>query len=190
MSRLRSVVQSYRQHAGTGQAVVTIASPSGSRKDVYLGTYGSEASVIAYGSSLVEWKAAQKPLGAPGCLSINELLLAFLRHAETYYSVESRELVKFKYSMKPVRALFGSLPADQFGPKALKAVRERTKRTRFSESVVWTCKRMNAKTASHQHRSTLFTPAADLSPHPFPPAIHSGSFGTLLCRNHRVASLR
>ncbi len=82
MPRPRSIVPSYRHHAGTGQAVVTITSPSGSRKDVYLGLFGSETSVIPHGSTLVEWKAGQKLLGNPGCISINEILLAFLRHAK------------------------------------------------------------------------------------------------------------
>jgi hypothetical protein len=75
MSRPRPVVPSYQQHAGTGQAIATIASPSGWGKDNYLGANGFEASVIAYVSTLVEWKAGQKPLGAPGRHSINELLL-------------------------------------------------------------------------------------------------------------------
>jgi len=123
MPRPKSILPHYRLHKATGQAVVTLTSPAGSRRDVYLGVYGTDASVIAYGRALIEWKAGSAP--SPDSLSVSELLLAFMRHAMTYYGAESKEVTSLRYALKPVRELFGPTPALAFGPKAFKAVRDR-----------------------------------------------------------------
>lgn len=64
----------------------------------------------------------------PGALTVNHVLLAYLKHAGEYYVDRSgkptSELSEIKYSLKPVRNLYGRAPATDFGPLALKAVRE------------------------------------------------------------------
>jgi integrase len=125
MPRPRSVVPSYRLHKNTNQAIVTITAPSGSRQDKYLGAFGSDASIIEYGRVLIEWKAGTGHVAEAGTLTIAEVLLAFWNHAISYYGESSNELSEYKYAIRPVQQLFGLTPATQFGPKALRAVRDR-----------------------------------------------------------------
>ena len=56
-------------------------------------------------------------------ITINELILAYLPHAERYYR-NSRELEDVKISLRPLKALYGLKLAKSFGPLMLKAVRD------------------------------------------------------------------
>jgi integrase len=59
--------------------------------------------------------------------TVNAIILAYLKHAEVYYQQEGQpgpEFVAMKSAAKPLKELYGSLPAEQFGPLALRAVRE------------------------------------------------------------------
>jgi hypothetical protein len=64
-----------------------------------------------------------------GSITVAEVLAAFLDHAEGYYidpdGNTTKELTVLKYAMRPVRELYADLPAVEFGPLALKAVRQR-----------------------------------------------------------------
>jgi integrase len=60
-------------------------------------------------------------------ISIAELLVAFLRFAEGYYRKNDRptgEVSNLRYALRPLRELYGMTPAREFGPAALKAVRQ------------------------------------------------------------------
>jgi hypothetical protein len=63
------------------------------------------------------------PTTADG-LTVNELLLANLTHAEQHYRAEdgtpADEIRHLKTACRHVRELCGASPARQFGPKALK----------------------------------------------------------------------
>jgi integrase len=120
-------IPSYRHHRGSGQAVVTLDG-----RDHYLGKYGSVASRAEYDRLIGEWMAHGRrlpaPAGGPADLTVAELILAYLRHAETYYvknGEPTSELANIKAALKPLRALFGRTPAAEFGPLRLKAVRQR-----------------------------------------------------------------
>lgn len=55
------------------------------------------------------------------------MLLAYLKFAEGYYVKDgkpTKEFVCMKHSLRTVRKLYGTTPARNFGPLALKAVRE------------------------------------------------------------------
>ncbi len=55
------------------------------------------------------------------------MLLAYLRHAESYYvknGKATRETTNIQLALRPVRRLYGHTPARDFGPLALKAVRQ------------------------------------------------------------------
>lgn len=81
MPRLIRRNPSYRKHKATGQAVATL-----SGRDFYLGPYGSKASKDEYDRCVREWNAAWKMLPVQeNTLTIAELLLAFWKHAQTYY---------------------------------------------------------------------------------------------------------
>ncbi|WP_406694429.1 hypothetical protein V5E97_25470 [Singulisphaera sp. Ch08] len=65
------------------------------------------------------------PAASPGP-SINELVLAYLRHAEEYYRrtdcTPTGEQDQIRFALRPLRRLYGSTPARDFSPKGLKLV--------------------------------------------------------------------
>ncbi len=131
MSRTKGI-PTYRLHKQSGQAVVTLTDPTGRRKDVLLGEHNTPESKAEYARVLAAWQGQGRQL--PGQtwqeadLTMNELILAFLRHAEQYYrhpdGTSTVTLKNFKLSLRPLRFLYGPTLAREFGPLALKAVRE------------------------------------------------------------------
>jgi integrase len=122
---------SYRLHKQSGQAIVTLSDGMGGRRDVLLGPYDSPQSREQYYRVLAEWRAnggtaSQAPAENP--LSVAELLLLFWRHAERHYrhpdGTPTSELNDYRLSLRPLRQLYARTPAAEFGPKALKAVRD------------------------------------------------------------------
>src|SRR4051794_13686603 len=114
---------SYRHHKPTNQAVVTL-----NGRDIYLGIYGSPKSRAEYDRLIAEWLTNGRTFlgGRPDGLTVNEILLAYLRHAEGYYRKDgkpTRELENIKLALRPLRRLYGHTFASKFGPLALKAVR-------------------------------------------------------------------
>ena len=82
-------VPAYRLHKPSGQAVVTIRTVSGARRDVYLGVYTSSASRAEYGRLIAELATApalDRPTGPAGPrVTVDEIVLAFWRFAEGHY---------------------------------------------------------------------------------------------------------
>ena len=77
-----------RLHKPSGGAVVTLPNRNGGRRDVRLGVYDSPESRQEYYRVLAEWRAAdfRPPIDlAENRLTVNEVLLAYLRHAEAEY---------------------------------------------------------------------------------------------------------
>jgi integrase len=129
MSRCQSV-PTYRLHKQSGQAVVTLTDGLGTRRDVLLGKYDTGQSRAEYARVIGEWEASGRrlPAAASEGLSVNELLLAYWQFAESYYRKNGEpttQLERIRQALRPVRKLYGHTPAAAFGPKALKAVRER-----------------------------------------------------------------
>jgi integrase len=129
----RNPVPSYRLHRPSGRAVVTVRTPEGGRRDVYLGPYGSPESRAEYERVLAQLRAAATtaaggPRRDPG-LTVNELLLAFWEFARGHYrrpdGTATNELNNYRQALRPVRTLYGHTPAAEFGPLALKTVRRR-----------------------------------------------------------------
>jgi integrase len=117
---------SYRLHKPTGQAVVTL-----NGRDFYLGRHGTPESQSEYDRLLAEWLANGRrfptPSGAGDDLTINELLLAYLRFADSYYVKHGKptsEPASIRVTVRPLRRLFGATLAREFGPLQLKAVRQ------------------------------------------------------------------
>lgn len=110
----------YRRHRPSGQAVVTI-----NGRDHYLGPHGTAASRAEYDRLVGEWLASGRlPAAQLSDLSVNELLVAYLRWCATYYGGESREPENIKLAIRPLVKLYGHTPAANFGPLALKTVRD------------------------------------------------------------------
>src|SRR5271157_4161228 len=114
----------YRHHKPSNQAVVTLDG-----RDIYLGRYGSPQSRAEFDRLLAEWLANGRRLPVPvvgSDLTVNELVLAYLGHADTYYVKNGKLTVEpgnIRLAVRPLRRLYGHTQAREFGPVALKAVR-------------------------------------------------------------------
>jgi integrase len=126
-------VPSYRLHKQSGQAIVTLTNGIGGRRDVLLGEYGTAASRAEYARVMAEWEVNgqrfQTSGGESAALSLNELMLAFVRYAEQHYrradGTATNELAECKAALRPLKELYGTLPVAEFGPLKLKAVRQK-----------------------------------------------------------------
>jgi integrase len=128
MSRPRNPVPTYRLHKQSGQAITTLRLPDGGRRDVLLGPHNTDASKAEYERVLAEWRATGGRSVTPAGLTVNELILAFWRHAEQHYrrpdGTPTNELNDYRLSLRPLKELYGHSPTAEFGPLALKAVRQ------------------------------------------------------------------
>ncbi len=127
----RNPVPSYLSHNQSGQARAVWTDAHGQRRQKLLpGPFNSEESKSAYARLVAELAvsptAGLKPVNG---VTINEVLLAYLRHAERYYlkpdGSPGSELANVKCALRPVREMYGATPAAGFGPLALRAVRQR-----------------------------------------------------------------
>jgi len=148
MARKANVFPSYLLHKQSGQARVRIKG-----RDYLLGEYGSECSRIAYGE-LIAKHAGGVPIDPiapanrgrlprnesddPGP-SVGELCLVFLRHADQHYmkdGEQTSEVHILKSVIRPLNELYGMLPAKDFGPLALKAVRAKMVESGWCRSTI------------------------------------------------------
>ena len=123
-----------RRHRPSAQAVVTL-----NGKDHYLGAWPADrrkappAARDAYDRLIAEWLANGRRLPSPEderpAVTVNEVILAFWRWAEQHYRREdgttTNELGEYRYSLRPLRELYGPTPAADISPLKLKAVRQR-----------------------------------------------------------------
>ena len=122
-------IPSYRLHKPSGQARVIIGG-----EHRYLGKYGSPESLEKYHRLVAEHVGTPASAGHRSVagarepsLSIDELILAYWRHARNYYVRNGKptdRLYHVRLAMRPLRKLYGHTPANEFGPQKLKTVRE------------------------------------------------------------------
>ncbi|HLL89191.1 MAG TPA: tyrosine-type recombinase/integrase, partial [Tepidisphaeraceae bacterium] len=120
-------VPSYCIHTARNQAYVRL-----NGEMIYLGAPHSPESREKYDRLIAEWMQAGrvyvKPEDKQG-VSVNEVLLAYRRHAGTIYTnpdgTPSPEVERVNRALRPVTELYGTTPACQFGPKALVAVQNK-----------------------------------------------------------------
>jgi integrase len=116
----------YRLHRPSGLAVVSLGG-----RDRYLGPYGTPESRAEYDRLIAEWlltgrKAAHAPGNSPDDLTVSELCLKYLEWANGYYvkaGETTSEVENIKRAIRKLRQLYGHTAARNFGPLALKAVR-------------------------------------------------------------------
>ncbi|MEE8104218.1 MAG: site-specific integrase [Planctomycetota bacterium] len=128
---------SYRLHKPSGQAVVTLGGHT-----FYLGEHGTPESRAEYERLVAEGKAQGGQLFKPGPdgLSVNEVMLAWVREYADYYrkpdgrSTGEFELVKL--ALRPLKRLYGHRAAKNFGPLALKACRHDMIETGLSRKTI------------------------------------------------------
>ena len=117
-------IPSLCRHKASGQAVIRLAG-----KDHYLGKFGSDEAAAAYDRLIAEWLShGREAIPAQRALTVGELLLAYWRHAEQHYrhpdGSPTSEVAALRSALRPLRRLYGTVPAAEFGPRALKAVRQ------------------------------------------------------------------
>ncbi len=125
-----SRIPGYTLHKPTGQARTRVAG-----RDYYLGLYGSVESRQKYGeliarlASGVNIAATKLKAGTKidaGQFTVNELCLAFMRHADQHYRKGGEltdEIDCYKSAIRPLVELYGHEMVNGFGPLALKVVR-------------------------------------------------------------------
>ncbi len=123
-------IPAYTLHKSTGQARTRVAG-----RDYYLGLYGSVESRQRYGELIATCASgvdiAPDKLKAgtkidPGQFTVNELCLAFMRHAEQHYrkgGEPTDEIDCFKSAIRVLVDLYGHEMVNDLGPIKLKAVR-------------------------------------------------------------------
>lgn len=142
MPKLTKKLPSYRLHKISGHAIVTLAG-----RDHYLGPHGSPESLDAYKRLISEWTAAGPSTAAASAVAatsqndfrICELLAAFFEHAKSYYLKDGNptgETANVKHATRPLAALYGMMPVIEFGPAALKAVRQKMIEAKLSRGVI------------------------------------------------------
>ena len=124
VKKLSSRVPSYRRHKPTGQAVVTIDG-----RDFYLGTWNTKASKVEYDRLIAEWIANGRQLRSTiADTTVVEIINGYRKFAESYYRKNgevTREFGCIKEALKLVKELYGRTNANEFGPLALKVVRQK-----------------------------------------------------------------
>jgi len=114
----------YRYHAVSGQGFVEI-----DRRRIYLGPYDNLETREKYQATVAEWVANgyRRPADPKG-VTVETLCEAYWRYAQTYYvrpdGSPTKSLDSVLQSLKPMRVMYGSIRAPEFGPKALRAIQE------------------------------------------------------------------
>src|SRR5262249_43563421 len=95
-------------------------------KEHYLGPHGTKASMVEYDRLIGEWMAAGRPssIAKAADITIAELCKRYKAFAEGYY-VHGGSLHNIKHTIRSMRETYGKTLASDFGPLALKAIRER-----------------------------------------------------------------
>jgi site-specific recombinase XerD len=111
-------------HKASGHAVVRL-----SGQDIYLGPWKSAAAKRTYDRAVSEWLAnGRLPRNSSHDLTITELIAAFWDHAQTYYrhtdGTLTNEVRNYRDALRPLRRLYGHSAAKDFGPLALKSIRQ------------------------------------------------------------------
>lgn len=125
MPRLTQAVPKYRRHRASGQAIVTIAG-----KDHYLGKHGSKASRMLYDRLIAEYLSAHRTpvqYAEESGITVVEVLAAFWKLAKAYYVKNGKptsERDAYRVIIQDVRNMYGDTEATEFGPRALKAMRQ------------------------------------------------------------------
>jgi len=118
-------VPNLKQHKGTGQGYVEVEG-----RFIYFGRYDLPLTHQKYHQFVAEYMAAGRRLPVtPEAITVTELLCRFWEHALSYYrradGTSTGEIDNFKPVIATMRALYGHCLVTEFGPLALRAVRQR-----------------------------------------------------------------
>ena len=124
MSWSKNHLPKYRKHRASGQAIVTL-----SGVDHYLGPHGTKTSKRQYDRVMAEWlENDRRLLPAQGdSITVVELCARYWKFAKGYYVKDGRctkVSPAIKLALKYVKTWYGKELACDFGPLALKAIRQ------------------------------------------------------------------
>ena len=131
MPPIRKLKPRYLIHRQSGRGRAVWTNQSGQRCSRLLpGKFDSAESRAAFRAFEAEWDAAPHRQGQAGDeTSVNAILLAFIEHAKQHYRYPdgtlTPEVGEYKLVSRHVRELYGIRKASDFGPLALKAVRQK-----------------------------------------------------------------
>ncbi len=145
-------IPSYRKKKTTNgiYAAVTLSDGPGKRRDVILGQYGTATSRAEYRRVLGEWEANGRRLRKQGAkdLTVNEIAAAYWQYAKkrrpSRPGASAGEIHCIRSALKPLKELYGHTPVENFGPLALKAVREKMIQTKGPSGRPWARRFVNA----------------------------------------------
>lgn len=86
--------------------------------------WNSPESKQEYARVIAEFSTSGGTAVSPSKMTVNELMVQFMRFAKSHYPSKSR-IDAFCAAIKPVRELYGLKLATEFGPLALKVCRDR-----------------------------------------------------------------
>ena len=119
-----SIMPQLRRHKALDQAYVRL-----NRQQVYLGKWGAEETLQRYLQTVAAWIQAGRELPVtPDVITVEELLHRFWRWAEEYYrdpdGNPTGEVSSLRCTARVWRNLYGGTRVVDFGPLALKALRQ------------------------------------------------------------------
>lgn len=129
MPRPRKITPSDLEHKQSGRGRLVWTDSAGLRHEELLpGLYGSQESLAAKARRELELATSPHHIASSTC-TINELMLAYIEHAAKHCvdrdGNPTNEQLLVKIVSRNTRAVYGDLPASEFGPLALKAVRQK-----------------------------------------------------------------
>lgn len=119
-------------------------------KHVWLGKHGTPEADANYRRIIADWltrnetaepieKPAPKPKPEPTRLTVAGLIVKYVDHAKAYYRKNGKRTSEYQWirdALRVVNEMFGTLPADQFGPLKLVAVRDEMVRHGLARSTI------------------------------------------------------
>ena len=123
-------------------------------REVHLGVYGSPESKANYERVVSEWLQSGRKAPRPkrvatlkklreeqgdDVLTITELCVKYFKHAKSYYTkagYPTSEVVGIQIVLRDLRKLYADTLVDEFGPAALKTIREELIRRDLARSTV------------------------------------------------------
>jgi len=131
VARKRNSHPSYLEHKQNGNARPVWTDALGVRQFRALpGAFNSPESKAAFARLLLELATSPvAAVGDPSGVTVNEVLAAYLEHAERHYRYAdgraTSEIYEVKIVLRAIRLLYGELPVGEFGPLAVKAARQK-----------------------------------------------------------------
>jgi integrase len=122
-------VPKYRHHKATGQAIVTLGG-----RDHYLGRFGSKSSRMLYDRMVSEWLASNRSLPPREGYEflIKDLIIRYWKFVKEEFKAKVTQRGKpnttaerLRSCLRLLRNHYADLPAEEFGPVSLKALRQR-----------------------------------------------------------------